>query len=574
MQLSAKKQRDLTYLEVQAQLIVNEDEDAPEVNDEDKYEQLLAKKQDRRTGESLYDFLERQVKSQMREALGQPLQNISQDLLNKVVTKEVQKDLKKFKLNAGKTPNKENKNKGALGRSAEKGAFPSPQRRLQFSNNPAQGFGSPDRQGVEDNFYYGNDGNNGGNSKEVREILKELDGGIHDKISLIKMLIIKCSEADSNYKKIKQAINKGEVNSAEKMVSLVEQHNAVTLKDLQNEIQQKTDLLDLVSYLGDQIKRERQELVGSKSVGKSRGDSESQNEIKELKKCVDEQRQRIKDLESNKSNRKDQISKDLMEQLNEADGQILEYKRRLEAMERENSKLREEMRSHIDDYQHQLDNRDNEIRVLNHRLDQGQSNLRDSEIQAMIKKENEAYKSENRLLRDKIGSLNNEIDTLAKQRSVPSSNSKQTQVLENEISHLRQQMIDKEREYQKQLDHMRGLVNDKDQLVSKQKNEWAGIYANMKQEIEDLKGDNRALQIESEKLIKQLEMGAGAQGGNRQLEKELAKKLKKRELECSALWETLKDMHISGRNVFDARQMLDILALRALDTKAKRKLKI
>ena len=54
----------------------------------------------------------------------------------------------------------------------------------------------------------------------------------------------------------------------------------------------------------------------------------------------------------------------------------------------------------------------------------------------------------------------------------------------------------------------------------------------------------------------------------------LAKKLKKRELECSALWETLKDMHISGRNVFDARQMLDILALRALDTKAKRKLKV
>jgi regulator of replication initiation timing len=73
----------------------------------------------------------------------------------------------------------------------------------------------------------------------------------------------------------------------------------------------------------------------------------------------------------------------------------------------------------------------------------------------------------------------------------------------------------------------------------------------MKQEIEDLKNDNKMLNIESEKLIKQLEMGGG--GGNRQLEKELAKKLKKRELECSALWETLKDMHVSGRNIFDAR---------------------
>jgi len=59
------------------------------------------------------------------------------------------------------------------------------------------------------------------------------------------------------------------------------------------------------------------------------------------------------------------------------------------------------------------------------------------------------------------------------------------------------------------------------------------------------------LHVESEKLLKQLEMGG--QGGNRQVEKELAKKLKKRELECSALWETLKDMHIPGRNVFDAR---------------------
>ena len=40
-------------------------------------------------GESLYDFLERQVKGQMREALGQPLQNISSELLNRVVSKEV-----------------------------------------------------------------------------------------------------------------------------------------------------------------------------------------------------------------------------------------------------------------------------------------------------------------------------------------------------------------------------------------------------------------------------------------------------------------------------------------------------
>ena len=36
-----------------------------------------------------------------------------------------------------------------------------------------------------------------------------------------------------------------------RLVTQVEQFNAVTLKDLQTEIQQKTDLLDLVAYLGD-----------------------------------------------------------------------------------------------------------------------------------------------------------------------------------------------------------------------------------------------------------------------------------------------------------------------------------
>ena len=44
MQLSAKKQRELTFLEVQAQKIVNEDDEEVEVNDEERYEQLVAKK--------------------------------------------------------------------------------------------------------------------------------------------------------------------------------------------------------------------------------------------------------------------------------------------------------------------------------------------------------------------------------------------------------------------------------------------------------------------------------------------------------------------------------------------------
>ena len=91
----------------------------------------------------------------------------------------------------------------------------------------------------------------------------------------------------------------------------------------------------------------------------------------------------------------------------------------------------------------------------------------------------------------------------------------------------------------------------------------------MKQEIEALRGDNKALAVETDRLQKELL----SSNGSRQLEKELAKKLKKRELECQALWDTLKDMYVSGKNAYDIRQMNDLLAVRALDTKAKRKLK-
>lgn len=71
----------------------------------------------------------------------------------------------------------------------------------------------------------------------MKEIMKELNSGIHDKVSLIKMLIIKCTEADSNYKKIKNCLNKSDLNGAEKLLSMMETLNASTLKDLTNEIQ-------------------------------------------------------------------------------------------------------------------------------------------------------------------------------------------------------------------------------------------------------------------------------------------------------------------------------------------------
>lgn len=87
------------------------------------------------------------------------------------------------------------------------------------------------------------------------------------------------------------------------------------------------------------------------------------------------------------------------------------------------------------------------------------------------------------------------------------------------------------------------------------------------------------LNQENEKLLRQLEVLERAPGGKgapatTQLQKDLtetAKRLKKRELECQALWETLKDMKEAG---FDLNRMMQLFAKRALDSKAQRKLEM
>ena len=56
----------------------------------------------------------------------------------------------------------------------------------------------------------------------------------------------------------------------------------------------------------------------------------------------------------------------------------------------------------------------------------------------------------------------------------------------------------------------------------------------------------------------------------------MVKRLKKRELECQALWDTIKDMinMSGGEETIAIGQVLEAFGRRALDTKAKRKLDI
>lgn len=89
------------------------------------------------------------------------------------------------------------------------------------------------------------------------------------------------------------------------------------------------------------------------------------------------------------------------------------------------------------------------------------------------------------------------------------------------------------------------LRNKNDFANTRQKNEFSDMYGAMKRDSDDLKKEIRQLNFENEKLLKQLELSRGIQQqpvGTMGADKETQKRLKKRELECQALWDTLKDL--------------------------------
>ena len=137
----------------------------------------------------------------MRVALGAPLQNISSSVLNKMVNKDVQVNLRKYKLAiGGRTPSRGN-------RSASKGADSeggiSPQVRFEGEKRDRSQGSKNDNESMSSN-------------KAIRQFLKDLDRGIGDKMSLLKMLVIKCDEADQNFNRLRNAINYGEIESADR----------------------------------------------------------------------------------------------------------------------------------------------------------------------------------------------------------------------------------------------------------------------------------------------------------------------------------------------------------------------
>jgi hypothetical protein len=124
--------------------------------------------------------------------------------------------------------------------------------------------------------------------------------------------------------------------------------------------------------------------------------------------------------------------------------------------------------------------------------------------------------------------------------------------------------------------------------MNNSKNEWAEIYQNQKVNLDDLTVENANLTQKIQGMEIDLDLankraaapnfgGAKDSSGGEEVQQEFAetqKRLKKRELECQALWDTLKDMRKSGQDEFDVGQMWQLLERRALNTKAARKLDI
>lgn len=139
----------------------------------------------------------------MRTALGAPLQNISTSVLNKMVNKDVQANLRKYKLAfGGRTPSRGGNRSASRGADSEGAVSP----QVRFEGEKGRGR-SQGRRTDDDNL---------GSNRAIRQYLKDLDRGIGDKMSLLKMLVIKCDEADQNFNRLRSAINFGEIESADR----------------------------------------------------------------------------------------------------------------------------------------------------------------------------------------------------------------------------------------------------------------------------------------------------------------------------------------------------------------------
>lgn len=85
------------------------------------------------------------------------------------------------------------------------------------------------------------------------------------------MLVIKCDENEQSYNRLRNAINFGELDNADRIISSLQASNGASLQDLQNEVADGPNLISLIGQLTQQLLKEIREQNQSRGRSASRG---------------------------------------------------------------------------------------------------------------------------------------------------------------------------------------------------------------------------------------------------------------------------------------------------------------
>jgi len=214
-------------------------------------------------------------------------------------------------------------------------------------------------------------------SKEVSHYLSSLNTSTQNKMSLIKMQIIKCDENSNIYGKLRQCLNHGDMDEADHCLATLEESNYQAQLDLKNEVADGPKVSSTIGMLVAQLRKERVDAAASGPRGRSPGGYNARNR-------------------STSANRSAPGGgSDITGRL---EAQIGELRRNLATVENENSKLKSTMREMVDDYTRQLELRDDNIK----RLEQFDGRAMRQDI--------EDLNHENRTLKEKTGKLSRDLD--------------------------------------------------------------------------------------------------------------------------------------------------------------------
>ena len=369
----------------------------------------------------------------MRTALGEPLHNIPDNILNRVISKSIQADLRKYKM-------------GTRAERITGGGTTTTRDRTR----------SPGARSAYDSAYDSAIPNTADLSREVSAMLGDLSTAANSKMSLIKMQVIKCDETANNFKRMRNSFNVGNMAEADRIMAQMDESNHQSLLDLQNEISDGHNMISIIAALCDTIKREKR-AANESSRGRSPGGGQSYA-------------QTLRNRSNSTKRGQAPVGAGLTHpDYAKYDSQIAELRRTIVEMESENQKLRNTMREMVDDYSNQLQLRDDQIRRFE----------TDGFAAA------DTYKNEALALRDKVASLNRQLD-------MASAGNSESQHLRDEVDRLNRMLHEKDRMLDSQMNN--------------QKTEWAEIYAQQKQNLDGLERENGSLRAEVNHLKLQVDL--------------------------------------------------------------------